>query len=530
MPRPLRIILTLAAALALPAPAFAQSGGQSVETSSSKPATKTASKPTKRDPSAEERSLIIQLRAFKALNEGKLDQAEKLLRQAIATDDANFVFYYNLACVLDLEHHPDQAAASLLDAIEHGFVDLIQLQRDPQLQGARADPRIKALLEHWPTVLSRQLDANLKAAGALFDGTSGKYETTRDERLRIAVMSAMDPQATEQAHADIARLYDWAVLNVFPDLDEADKKANDAWSAVILPTPRDFERWLVITYGGDALGGGFAGIGGSYTNDLKRLVARDLGATLRHEFFHVLHWRDMTRRGQEQPIWIQEGLCSLVEDYDLGDGQPASLKPAPSWRTNMAQRMLGGNLLPLKQFVSVPRDRFTGASPLAHYAQARTFFLYLFTSGHLKDWYTTYTTDPKTGYAADPTGLKSIEAVFGKPIADVDKDFRTWLRKLPKVAEQDRQGPAGLGVDVEEGKGDGPEIVDIPRDTHSRPNSARQAGLRVGDVIQAIDGSPTRDLNELVRLLGQHKPGDTVEISYRRGTTHGKATVKLGDQ
>jgi S1-C subfamily serine protease len=41
------------------------------------------------------------------------------------------------------------------------------------------------------------------------------------------------------------------------------------------------------------------------------------------------------------------------------------------------------------------------------------------------------------------------------------------------------------------------------------------------------NGQPTRDLNEVVRLLGEHDAGDVVEVSYRRGKVHGSAKVTL---
>ena len=82
-------------------------------------------------------------------------------------------------------------------------------------------------------------------------------------------------------------------------------------------------------------------------------------------------------------------------------------------------------------------------------------------------------------------------------------------------------------MDVEQGDGDGPVIVEIPPDVRGKPNPARQAGLRIKDVITAIDGKPTRDLNELVRVLGEHQAGDVVEISYRRGKIHGSTRVAL---
>jgi hypothetical protein len=478
-------------------------------------------------PEDERRSLSSQASAFRAINAGKLDDAERHLREAITIDDSNFVFHYNLACVLSLQEKVDDGVAALMAAIERGFVDLRTLRTDGQLAAVRKDERIERLIAAWPTVLDRHLEANLASITALFNDPKTRYETTRDARLRIAVVSAMDPKSTELAHADLARLYDWGLAAVFEDLADPATMGTDPWATVVLPTGRDFGRWLIAAFGRDAAPA-FSGIGGSYMHDQKRLVAQDLGATLRHEFFHVLHWRSATRLGQDHPVWIQEGLCSLVEDYDLADGKPENLKPAASWRSNMARRILSaGNMLPINKLSAMRHERFTGTTPLAHYAQARTFFLYLWTTGKLKDWYRTYTTDREHGYRADRSGVKALEHVYGVPSTQIDKDYRAWVRTLPQVAEQSRLGTATLGVDVDPGTGDGPVIAAIPPDSRRERNQARAAGLRIGDVITAIDGRPTRDLNELVRILGEYEAGDEVEVSYRRGRTHGTARVTL---
>jgi len=151
------------------------------------------------------------------------------------------------------------------------------------------------------------------------------------------------------------------------------------------------------------------------------------------------------------------------------------------------------------------------------YAQARTFFLYLYQSGKLAQWYAHYTAH----YQDDPTGLASIEAVLDMPVEQINREYRLWLRTLPEVAEQRHPGRASLGVDVGPGAGDGPMIVQVVS------RAARKAGLFPGDVIHSIDGHPARDLNELVRVLGEYRPGQVVKVAYRRGHRHESATVAL---
>jgi len=52
---------------------------------------------------------------------------------------------------------------------------------------------------------------------------------------------------------------------------------------------------------------------------------------------------------------------------------------------------------------------------------------------------------------------------------------------------------------------------------------AARAGMRVGDVIVAVTGRPVKTLGELRAAIGQHKIGETLELTVRRE----KASVTL---
>ncbi|MFM9996281.1 MAG: PDZ domain-containing protein [Phycisphaerales bacterium] len=480
--------------------------------------------PLDSDPTA--KALELQDKAFDAIGRRDYDEAERLLRRQLELDPGNFVPHYNLACVLALKGDAAACGEQLLRAVEHGFSDVNRLRTDPDLANARNDENYLKIVNNWGFVLEKHRDANLSRCKQFFKG--GSYLTGFDEELRLAYLSAADPKSFEQAREDITRLARWGVTNVFPDLALTEPQAGetpakrsrpDAWVVVILPTPDDFQRWSRMVFGPDA-GSGMSTVGGIYSHDSKRLVAMDLGATLRHEFFHVLHWRSCERLGQPHPPWIQEGLCSLVEDYEVrGSGDAATIEPVPSWRTNVAKRLArSGRLTPIKTLAAMSRESFIASRPLAQYGQARAVFLFLWQQGKLKDWYAAYT----RGFKDDPTGVHAIEEVFERPMAEVEKLYRDWLKALPEVAEQISPGSAGLGAEVEPGDGDGPVIVQIdPR------GPARRAGLRVRDAITAINGQPTRDLNELVRVLGELELGDAIEVSYRRGRQHGTVQLTL---
>ena len=77
---------------------------------------------------------------------------------------------------------------------------------------------------------------------------------------------------------------------------------------------------------------------GMYLHPARRLVSRDAGQSLQHEFVHLMHFAHMERTGQRHPIWVQEGLASLYEDYTLrADG---SVEFHPNIRFNFARKQV----------------------------------------------------------------------------------------------------------------------------------------------------------------------------------------------
>jgi len=403
-------------------------------------------------------------------------------------------------------------AADLLGmSVERGFDDIHQLVRDPQLEGVRDEDLYSQLIDHWPGILEARRDANLANVRTWLDG---RYEEQRDESLRIDLVSSHDPTSTRQSLAELKDLSDWGQQHIFGDILSNEYAPYDPWVIVVLPNEKDFIQWSVGVLGASARQG-FSRVGGAYLHDNKHLVAQDLGATLRHEFFHVIHWRDMTRRGQAHPIWIQEGLCSLVEDYD---GAGRTLDPTASWRTNIVKRQLrAGRLERIEKLAGYSQATFSSRRPLARYAHARTVFLYLADKNKLRDWYERYTET----YDEDRTGVAALEHALAMPIAQVEKDYRAWIQKLPMVPETGSDLRATLGVEIENGSGDGPVVVAIT--TEAR----RRTGLRLYDRITSIRGEPTRDLNELIRRLGRYGPGSTVELGVRRGRLHDTVQATL---
>jgi len=83
---------------------------------------------------------------------------------------------------------------------------------------------------------------------------------------------------------------------------------------------------------------------------------------------------------------------------------------------------------------------------------------------------------------------------------------------------------AYLGVAV----GDNPAGGGAKVGTVRAGSPAAAAGLREGDVITAVDGQAIADANELTAVVGEHAPGDTLQVTVERNGATVRLTAKLG--
>jgi serine protease Do len=83
-----------------------------------------------------------------------------------------------------------------------------------------------------------------------------------------------------------------------------------------------------------------------------------------------------------------------------------------------------------------------------------------------------------------------------------------------------------------------PEVAERLRVRHTpgaligrvEPGSpADEAGLRVGDVITAINDRPVKEQNDVRAAIRTHRPGDTVTVSVQRDGQSEKISVRLGE-
>lgn len=404
---------------------------------------------------------------------------------------------YNMACAHAMLGEVDDGAERLLDALTWGFVDLFHMSRDPQLEPLHDDERYRTIVRGWNRILDARAEADRRILKAQFDKG---YVHEVDEALRLNYASAFDHPTHIDARAQIDGVAEWVSRHqIFAPLEEQDDSRDDPWVKVVLPTRSDFIRLVPAVH-----------VGGFYDRDSKRLVSQDIGPSLRHEFFHVLHWRHMDRIGQRHPLWIQEGMAALFEDVE---GVPGDWTFTPSWRTNIVKRIeRTGRLHPWKSFFAMPDKRYMDLRPSANYAYSRAIFLFLEHRGLLVPWYRAYV----GGFDEDPTGLSAMEQTFELPAREIQREFRQWVRDLPAVGEVGRPGAAGIGLKLGAGTGDGPVIAQIVAGTGRGGAPGSSERLRQRDVITAIDGQTVRTLDDIYRVLGEYDVGDEVVVTVRR--------------
>lgn len=457
----------------------------------------------------------MEARGIRAMGDGDWERAQRAFEQLIERRPENFVGYYNLSSALCQQGKVDDAIDAIEKALLIGFSDKRQLQRDPDLAPMRETIFFRELMEGWGTIIESRHLADLARMNTTVRARKMEHRTL--EELRLEIVSAHDPVSTDQAVVELELITRWAEREVFGGLGRSlgmGGGEDSAWVMVGLPEKRGFGKWAVETFG-PSVRNGISSVGGAYEHQQRRLVAQDLGATLRHEYVHVLHWRDMSRMGQVHAPWVQEGLASVVEDFDVVSGR---LVPMASWRTNMVKRMLEIHVLPsIEELAGMDLATFAGKKPLARYAQARTVLMWLLERGELGEFYLIYA----DSYDVDPTGLHAIHSVTGLDGDELDGVYRGWLDGLEPVPETGSDLEATLGISVENGTGDGVAVQALSL------KARRRTGLTLGMVITSIDGRVTRDLHEMIRVLGSYGAGDVVTVGWRRGTIHGENEVEL---
>lgn len=433
-------------------------------------------------------------RSIELVKQGKLAEAETVLKEALQLSPGNSTNLYNMACMQALSGRPQAAMDYLERAAAEGFTDFIHIERDTDLNALRDLPRYKSLLTRKDELQRKAADRVVAWLKREF-GDGYLYEIDDKNKLIFA---------TNTDSKTLAALKNWLVAQAHSQWDQLFEHRPDQYISIVLPSTEDYHQIVSKP-----------GVGGFYNHDNRILIAQRLGQVMTHEFTHALHGADLDPIGQEHPVWISEGLATLFESAQFeGD----TLTPAENFRLTYVQVGARTNrLIPLERLLNMDQKAFVANATYA-YGQSGSLMLYLYEQGLLRKFYDTY----KADYDHDKTGKAALESATGRPLARLEKDWKEWMlhRKPPPA----NTGPDGavLGVHFIDAN-DGLRIESI---TPGGP--AALAGLQVDDVLIGIGDTEVRDQQSILPVLGLHSPGDKVVLKIRRQQKYLDLPLTLG--
>jgi len=142
--------------------------------------------------------------------------------------------------------------------------------------------------------------------------------------------------------------------------------------------------------------------------------------TLVHEMTHALIRPDFP----SVPTWFDEGLASLHEQCQVAGDRIVGLV---NWRLPELQKAIeAGRLVPLAALVATSDAEFRGEERGLHYAEARYLAMYLQQRGLLERFYRQF----RDGHKGDPTGAKTLAAVTGHSLQELERDWVAWVKTL----------------------------------------------------------------------------------------------------
>jgi hypothetical protein len=442
---------------------------------------------------------------FQAFVDARYDDAARLIEQFLKDSPDDVQMLYNGACAWSHLGDLDKAADYLLRAVKSGFIDFEHMEQDPDLAALRSHDVYKAIVEARDRVArerssERRSSANpdlLERWRELYGDEEYRYE--RDESRNLVYAVALDEVAYRQMREMIEREADYLIANFFGSWPE--------YTVLIaIPTPAHANSILKDPR-----------IGGLYEHGKRRLVARDIGNTLRHELVHLLHYGQMERLKQQHPLWLQEGLAALFEDYRWElDG---SITFLVNERHNIARHNARtGVSLPWHELFAFSSAAFMKQGTRL-YPQVRAIFQFLAEREQLHPWYRSYLDNFKD----DATGRKAFETIFNAPLSDIEREWRRWLAATEPIDTTIRPGDASLGIESAlDSSNDGVAVGRLVAG-----GAAARAGLKRGDVIVAIDDTPTPSFSELTATVAAMRVGQQVNVRFRRNGEYATVVVTL---
>ncbi|KRB77892.1 trypsin [Nocardioides sp. Root190] len=132
--------------------------------------------------------------------------------------------------------------------------------------------------------------------------------------------------------------------------------------------------------------------------------------------------------------------------------------------------------------------------------------------------------------------IRSTASGQGSESGSIGLGFAIPIDEVLPIIEQLRAGEAPtharLGIQVQDVRGtagssdttlSGARIAEL-----EKGSAAADAGLEKGDVIISIDDHRIDDTESLIATVRAYRPGDTVEVTYLRGSTEDTTELELG--
>ena len=424
---------------------------------------------------------------------GALAKCQEILKES--PDDPTAL--YNAACACARAGDKPKALDYLRKAVEAGFVNFAHIEADADLETLRAEQAYRDLfakkadyVQQARTKTVARLTQSLAERGI----DAKRYKSVFDPERNFVYLHAKDDKEIAEVRKSL------------------DAYADAQWRTLFQNKPQQ-PLYIVLLTTADSPKVFRGGVGGFYNAGAATLFCSDMPVNklLRtdvviHEFTHALHYADMAARHQEHPIWLIEGLATLFESSDRN----GTVAPRHNHRLEVVQQAARqGRLLAWTALMNLNHPQFMMQAQLA-YAQARYMLFYMHEKGLLKRFYDEYTAGEN--YARDRAAIDSFQVVFGKPIEEVERDWKQWLlkREVPPIPF--------LGVMTRD-QDKRAVVAEVPKGS-----PADKAGIRAGDAIVAIAGRPVESQGDLMEAIGSHEVGEEVDVEVARGDK--KLTLK----
>jgi hypothetical protein len=394
------------------------------------------------------------------------------------------------------------AAGYLKRAIEEGFTDFAAVESGADFAGLRRHESWSVVQEAMRTARAHNENGALSGAEATkavdawrMRFTTG-YRSFPDGATNTVLVTTQDPTSRSELLSMLAAMTQDQVSRLFG-------KGLAQPVAVIVAVGTDGE--------GDGLTPSRAG---RYEHGMRRLLTRDTGATLRHEFTHALHFAHMERINQLHPIWLREGLATVFETYRTRED--GSFEFLPNERADAAMQLLATGAAPgLRRLLTMPEDEFQKDGE-STYPLVRSLMEFTASRGALERLYA----EAVAGFRDDPACTRALERAHGASLEEIERSWTTWTRERGAQGLSTDPTQPSIGVTTEDHP-DGARIVRFVT-----KSTARDAGLRPGDVIVGVDGEPVRSVRELGVALTRLPRRETLTIRFRRGDSYSILEVR----